>query len=357
MQPRMTKKARYIALLGFVILVGLLFATRPSSWTLERNRVQVSSATQLTDNSADKLSQAIPVVQATESMHKELSDLNAASLGTAKPEAQLQTRAERWRLAKTASSIDQSILSLVNDADVETPIFLAYLIGLCSKSVAFTTKDPFQSTINPTGMTYSDVLRAFNKEFNKGLTEETISKAVALKEEFALRCGKAIDMTFAGDAVRNAAQRSRAAGGALISSPTNFQAFENEGAASRMLALDKVLHDSSLAPIWLSQRLSLFKDAAENAGYFQGLSYQEELSVVWTVICNFGGDCNDNGTTRLDACLTSQLCAGNSVAESVTSAVGVDKVGNIASTANKLALDLSANGADFFKRRVKFTKQ
>jgi hypothetical protein len=354
-QEKSVTRTRAVALLALLILAGLVYITQPGSWLFGRNSTQDLPGIQATETTSPKAAQS-SVDQPPESLRKTKSDLNAAASWTLKPEVQLQTRAERWRLAKSAPLLDQSVLSLVNDADIETPMFLAYLTGLCGKSVSFTAKDPLQSVINPTGMTYSDVLRSFNKTFSRQLTEETISKAVALKEEFALRCGKAIDMTFAGDGIRNAAQKSRAAGGALILSPTNSLSFESEGAAARITALDKVLHDSSLASIWLSQRFSLFKDAAESAGYFQGLNYQEELSVAWTVICNFGGDCNDNGITRVDACLTSHLCAGSSVAESVAGAIGADRVAIVAARANKLALDLAASGANFFKPLPKATK-
>lgn len=349
----MIKKSLCVALLGLGILAGLLFVTRPSNWLPERNRTQDVPLNQATSAVIVKPAQVTAGDQFTESIQKTPSYLKEMTLKTLKPESQLQTRAERWRLAKNASSLDQSILSLATDADIEAPIFLAYLIGLCSKSVSFTAKDPLQSVINPTGMTYSDVLRSLNKAFDKGLAEETIAKAIALKEEFALRCGKAIDITFTGDALQNASQRSRAAGGVLISSPINSKSFEGEGAAARLSALDKVLRDRDLPPIWLAQRFPIFQEFAEKAGYFDGMNYSEQQAIGWTVICNLGGDCNDNGTTRLDACLTSQLCGGNSVAESVASAIGAEKVADVAARANRLALDLAAAGSDFFKPRSK----
>jgi hypothetical protein len=351
---KMTKKTLYIVLIAIVLLAGLLFLTQPRTQLPFNNSIQTRSTNQdgsVVAKQADKAitlkSSQVEVIKAEHgSAPKNLPQLPTVERG----------QSDRWRLLKSSPSLESSILGLTNDSDVEAVMFSLHLKLLCNKSVFFTDKDPTLAIYNPTGESYRDFLRKLNKESDKGLTEESISKAIALKDEFARRCGQAINSGFASSETKAAIQKSRDAKGALISSPINSKSFEGEGAAARLSALDIVLRDRDLAPIWLAQRFPIFQDFAERAGYFEGMKYSEQQALGWTVICNIGGDCNDNGITRLDACLTSQLCAGSSVAEAVASAIGADKVGTVAARANKLALDLAASGAGFFKPLPKSTK-
>lgn len=351
---KMTMKTLYIALIAIVALAGLLFLIQPATRLPAYNSTQ----TQSTKRDDSVVAKQADTAIASKGIQVEAIKAEHSSAPTNLP--QLPTvergRSDRWRLVKSSTSLESSVLGLTNDSDVEAVMFSLHLKLLCNKSVFFTDKDPTVAIYNPTGESYRDFLRRLNKESNKGLTEESISKAVALKDEFARRCGQATNSGFASSETKAAIQKSRAAGGALILSPINSKSFEGEGATARLSALDTVLRDRDLAPIWLAQRFSIFQDFADKAGYFEGMTYSEQQALGWTVICNFGGDCNDNGITRLDACLTSQLCAGSSVAEAVASSIGADKVGTVAARANKLALDLAASGANFFKSIPKSTK-
>jgi len=351
---KMTNKTPYIVLIAIVVLAGLLFLTRPQTQLPIHNSIQTRFTNRDDSVVAKQGDTAIALkgipVEAIKAAHGSAA-MNLPQLPTME-----RSRSDRWRLLKSSSSLESSILNLTNDSDIEAVMFSLHLKLLCNKSVFFTDKDPTLAIYNPTGESYRDFLHKLNKESDKGLTEESISKAIALKDEFARRCGQAINPGFASSETKAAIQKSRGAEGALISSPVNSKSFEGEGAAARLSALDVVLRDRDLAPIWLAQRFDIFQAFAEKAGYFEGMKYSEQQALGWTVICNFGGDCNDNGITRLDACLTSQLCAGNSVAESVAGAIGADRVAIVAARANKLALDLAASGANFFKPLPKATK-
>jgi hypothetical protein len=343
-------KTHYIVLAVVVVLAGLLFLTQPAPQLLFQNPIQ----TPPTNRDGGVAGQADTSVALkggpvkSQKIEPGNAPTNFPPLSTAE-----QGRSDRWRLVKSSPSLESSILGLTNDSDVEAVMFSLHLKLLCNKAIFFTDKDPTAATYNPTGESYRDFLRKLNKESDKRLTEESISKTIALKDEFARRCGQAINSAFASSETKTAIQKSRASGGVLLSSPINSKSFEGEGAAPRLSALDTVLRDRDLAPIWLAQRFPIFQEFAEKARYFDGMNYSEQQAIGWTVICNLGGDCNDDGTTRLDACLTSQLCGGNSVAESVASAVGAEKVADVASRANRLALDLAAAGSDFFKPRSK----
>ncbi len=348
---KMIKKTLCIALIAIVVLAGLLFLTQPQTQLPFHNSIQTRSTNQ-DDSVAAKQADTVITLKGSQ-VEAIKAERGSASMNLLPSTAAGQGRSDRWRLVKSSLSLEPSILGLTNDSDVEAVMFSLHLKLLCNKAIFFTDKDPTAATYNPAGESYRDFLRKLNKESSKGLTEESISKAIALKDEFARRCGGATNSGFASSETKAAIQKSRDANGALISSPINSKSFDGEGAAARLSALDIVLRDRDLAPIWLAQRFHIFQDFAEKAGYFEGMKYSEQQALGWTVICNFGGDCNDNGIVRLDACLTSQLCGGNSVAEAVADAVGQDKVPIIAARANRLGLDLAAAGSDFFKPRPK----
>jgi hypothetical protein len=333
----MIKKIGLIFFIGAVILTGGIFLTPLGRGLIESNPVTaISSAKNFPSDYPASKSQT-PIGAHTQTS-KSLSGIQNSDAGGIAPLATLESsRAERWRQVKKATSLEQQFIKLLNDRDVESPRFAMYLNNICSTSKNRQSQGPITR----------EELKAYTKVSGSEMSEESITNSFTLSDKFSSRCselGSIPNMVKAIEAVKKA----RASGSVLSLAP--YLSIENE---EQLTALGKVLENPELASVWLAQRRLLFMGVAENEGYFEGLNSNEKIAVLWTVICNFGADCADDGITRLDACLSSYLCGGNSVAESITDAVGKDKVPIIAARANKLSLDLAAAGADFFKPRQK----
>jgi hypothetical protein len=275
------------------------------------------------------------------------------------PSVEDSTRITRWRNAKSASSITSQIEQLLVDGDLESPRFAYSLFRLCErandqKSSEQVPEEAVRIRLKEYENGKSHVAPVTPEEWrmtlaivNSGLSKNTVVKKRALSDSFAARCGGSMSDEL-GLKLVNAIEKSSKAGSALSNAP-----YGQLKSDSSFAALEKVLRDPSLASVWLPIKRDFLDDAAKSAGYFEGLNNEDQKALVWMVICNFGSDCADDGITRLNACLSSHLCDGNSVAESVANAVGKDKVPIIAARANKLSLDIAAGGANFFRPRPK----
>lgn len=340
----MTKKAKYFVLGVFVVLVGLFFLSQSGHWLTASDSTRPTSTTQQRDNVSNLALRSEPAIAISQSnLRSELNESAIKGMATGALMSEMVRRKESWRRMENAHSLEQSISALLNDSDIESPMFALHLKLICGNATFFTSKD------NPAKITYQEYLRGMNT----GLTEEGIAKANALQEAFASRCGRAGETLFLSDEMRAAIQKSKSEGGALALSFSSASSLDGIKTAGQLAALTKVLRNPDLAPIWLTQKFFLFTETAKNAGYFEGLTIDEERAVGWTVICNFGADCSDGGATRFYACRQSYFCSGGSVAESIKNLLGEDKIIIVTARANKLALDLAAGGADFFKLPLK----
>jgi hypothetical protein len=248
-------------------------------------------------------------------------------------------RAERWHRAKKAPALEQMYIDLINDGDIESPSFGLYINQLCM-SVKGIEKGEASA---------GKILRELTKGIGIEMSDASIANSYLLGDKFSVRCGNLgneRNMAKATEAVKKAG-----AAGSVLASSLKSPKVESD---AEFAALNIVLRRPELAAVWLAERNGLFRSIANGAGYLDELTRTEKIAVIWTVICNFGGDCADDGASRLDACFSSYLCDGNSVAEAVASAVGKEKVPIIAARANKLGLDLAAAGSDFFKQRPKY---
>jgi hypothetical protein len=248
-------------------------------------------------------------------------------------------RAERWQRAKKGAMLEQRFIELLSDGDLESPRFAMHIQHMCLRA------KKYQEGSN---LVTKENLREYMKWVNPEMSDASIANILLLNSKFSARCGDLGNFSY-NDVTFEVFQKARVAGSVLLAAPSSSK-IDSE---TELTALNSVLRSPELAAVWLAARHLLFTKAAESAGYFVGLNGSERDAVTWTAICNFGGDCADDGLTRLDACLTSYLCGGNSVAEAVADAVGKDKVQTIAARANKLGLDLAVAGSDFFKSRPK----
>jgi hypothetical protein len=332
----MTKKIFFVLFLGIIILAGVLLLIPPGSGLIQSHVVPIPGSASIPTNTAvSGLSVAKgPAPQQTQSPTK--TQTNATN---EMPVLMMATsdRAERWRQIKKATAIEQQILELLNGNDLENPRFAFNLYASCLLAKGRQDRESFSR----------DNIRFMSKAYDTGMSEEAITKSFALSDNFAIRCGEAGGEKMR-DIVSKAVQKARIAGSVLANAP--YLSIEND---TQLGALDKVLRSPELASEWLSGRRSIFKDAAANNGYLEGFNEREKNAVTWTVVCNLGGDCDDDGITRLNACISSDFCAGNSVAESIVDAVGENKMPLVAARANKIALELVTNGASFFKPRPK----
>jgi hypothetical protein len=327
----MTKKLFLIASIGALFLAGFFFLTPPGkefvNSTTRNNASNYSDKglVSTTKNSGNLSVERIPRIQ----------NNNEAAIPLAPSVNSI--RGEQWRIAKKTSSFDSAILDLLNDGNIESPRFALYLSLMCSAAEGRKSDGPISR----------DELREYSRALGLGLNEEGVTKSFDLSNRFSARCGAAGSAATRGK-IMDAVEKARSDGSLLVLAP--YLTIDSD---SQSAALNKVLNNSDLASVWLAQRHSLLISSAENTGYFEGLNLREKNAVAWTLVCNFGGDCADDGITRLNACLNSYFCAGNSVAEAVANAVGKERVPIIAARANKLALDLALAGSDFFKPRPK----
>jgi hypothetical protein len=345
-----TRKTIVIASSVIAILAGFICLTPPGKMLL--NYATTGNAAVFTNSeTAKNLS-----VTSSERPSSPFSPLSQAVANeTLFPFARQSTRSTRWRNAKSALSINAQIQQLLNDGDLENPRFAYSLFMLCEQASLnksseqvpeealqvrlkeYANGKPFVAPITPEEMRMSRAI------IDSGLSKNTVVKKRALSDSFAARCGGLMSDEL-GLKLVNAIENSIKAGSVLGNAP-----YGDLKSDSSFAALEKVIRDPDLASVWLPIKRDFLDNAAQKAGYFEGLNNDDQKALVWMVICNFGGDCADDGITRLDACLTSYLCDGNSVAEAVANAVGKDKVSIIAARANKLSLDLAISGAGFFK--------
>jgi hypothetical protein len=350
----MTKKIIFIAFLALIILAGFLFLTPPAKTLTNHDDIR-STAPLSSDVTTNSLSgsrgaegpKPASSVRPTIASEKYLLAKEVSS------------RSTRWRNAKSAWSITTQIEQLLINGDLESPRFAYSLFRLCEQAneqksseqvpeeaVRFRLKE-YENGKPHTAPVTPEEWRMTLAIVDSRHSKNTVMKKRALSDSFAARCGGSMSDKL-GLKIVNANENSIKAGSLLSNAP-----YGDLRSDSSFVALEKVLRDPSLASVWLPIKRDFLDDAAKRAGYFEGLNNDDQKALVWMVICNFGGDCDDDGITRLDACLSSHLCDGNSAAESVANAVGKDKVLIIAARANKLSLDLAAVGANFFKPRSK----
>ena len=142
--------------------------------------------------------------------------------------------------------------------------------------------------------------------------------------------------------------KSRLQGSALALAPNSLKELEAGLTAQSYDALDRTLKDRDLAPVWLAKNFWEFRQLPAVKAFLSDLPSEAQHAVAWLAICNLGGGCEEGGLTRLDACLTSQLCAGGSVEESVAHVLGADNMPQLTARANQLGFSILANGAVFF---------
>jgi hypothetical protein len=346
----MTKKTIFIASSAIAILLGLIFLT-PIGKTLVNYSDVRSAALFANDGKTNNLS--------AKNSAGAFASVSPASRAVSTEELLSPTRHSKrstsWRNAKSALSIDARIEELLNDGDLESPRFAYSLFLLCeqaneNKSSEQVTQDALRLRLSEyangkpfIAPTTPEEMRMSRAIIDSGLSKNTVAKKRALSDSFAARCGGSMSDEL-GLKLVNAIENSVKAGSALSNAP-----YGDLKGDSSFAALEKVIRDPDLASVWLPIKRDFLDNLAQRAGYFEGLNNDDQKALMWMVICNFGGDCADDGITRLDACLTSYLCDGNSVAEAVANAVGKDKVSIIAARANKLSLDLAASGAALFK--------
>lgn len=333
----MTKKIVLVSVLAILILTGAIFALSGRN-TVESNPASPSFKTAQSSikegvfKTSESQSQGVQAgVQSTEQQNN-ATDKATGSVTWNKD------RAERWQRAKNNPTLEQQIVELLNDGDLESPRFALYIKRIC----VLASGNQGLRSIPREGM--SEAV----KELNWQISEASIQRSLSISDKVLARCGN-LGGLFVDNRLIDAITKSRAAGSALALAPTESKI----GNDAQLTALNTVLRSPELAAVWLAERQFFFMKSAESAGYLEGLNGSEKNAVTWTVICNFGSDCADNGLSRLDACLSSDLCGGNSVAEAVADAVGKDKVQIIAARANRLGLDLAAAGSNFFKPRPK----
>ena len=310
----MRKKIVVITLLASAILAGLLFITPLGKAIMSRYEVDPVAA--VTNPSTLQLQLPLPL-----------------------PSSE-STRTERWQRAKKSLSFEQTITELLNDNDPESPALALHLNITCSEAHA-----------------YKSIARSIAEEErrlspkNAGDIIPPDDKIPLKSVSFIERCGTVGAGAGAGapgagmGRINDAIQKALAAGS--VSTSTGRLKIET---AAEHDALNKLLLNPELTYVWLARHSWLFLDAAKNKGYLEDLEDQR-YALFYTVVCNFGADCADDGVTRFNACLLGKLCVGNSVAESVAAKVGADQIGLIAERADKIALEIATNRADFFKPR------
>lgn len=345
-----TKKSIFIASLAIAILAGFAFLTPPGR-TLINNALTGKVTLFANTGKNNKLpasnieARPLPFSPASQMVTKDELRFSSST----------SSRNARWRNAKSALSIDVHIQQLLDNGDLESPRFAYSLFMLCEQASQNKSSEQVpEEALRVRLKEYAngrpvvapitlEEMRMATAIIDSGLSKNTVLKKRALSDSFAARCGASMSDEL-GLKLVNAIENSGKAGSVLSNAP-----YGDLKSDSSFAALEKVIRDPDLASVWLPIKRDFLDNAAQKAGYFEGLNNDDQKALVWMVICNFGGDCADDGITRLDACLTSYLCDGNSVAEAVANAVGKDKVSIIAARANKLSLDLAISGAGFFE--------
>lgn len=350
----MAKKIIFIALFMMLILAGFLFLTPPGKKLLDDSGLQRVTAV---PNNGTKT--GLSGSNALETAQSNVTVRQSGSNDPPTPSLVKDSRSARWRSAKSASSIPAQIEQLLSDSDVENPRFAHRLFTLCewandqksseqmSVEVAKRRLKELENRSPTTDPFARESLILYGTIANSQLSKSTAAKKGAISDSFVSRCGGPMSNEL-GIKIAKAIDNAGRAGAALSDA-----AFGDLKSDASFVALDKVISEPTLASVWLPTKAYMIEDAAKSAGYLEGFNDEDKAALTWMVVCNFGGDCADDGTTRLNACLSSHLCEGSSVAESVAIAVGKDKLPIIAARANQIALDLAANGAGFFKPRPK----
>lgn len=357
----MTKKTIFIATLVLLILAGFLFLTPPGKELINYGGTRSAASR---SNDANVTNMAGGSVSDSSKSPPTAGQNGANDKST--PTVADNTRSNRWKNARGAPSITAQIEKLLSEGDVENPRFAYSFVWLCEQ--ATNIKNSAQISDQAAESRFKEITNemANGKPYpppatpeewlmtvaigNLSLKKDVREKKLALSTGFAERCDGATSEELKSRVIK-AIGNSGKAGSSLTNAP-----YGSSKSDASFVALDKVIRDPSLASVWLPIQKSRLEEAIKNAGYLEGLdnkNNKDKTALAWTVICNFSGDCADGGTTRLDACLSSQLCEGSSVAESVAISVGKDKVPIIAARANQIALDLAASGAGFFKPRPK----
>ncbi len=214
-----------------------------------------------------------------------------------------QRRKQAWRDAENASHLEEVILSLATDSDSESAIFALYVKLICLNVTGISEKN------SKLGMSFFNFLLSTNS----GQSKENTASATRLNEAYKVRCGKAYDIMFAMPELQEGIRKSRLQSSALALAPRSSKEIEAGLTAHSYDAFDRALKDRDLAPVWLAKNFWEFQDVPASKAFLSDLTYEARQAVSWLAICNLGGGCEEGCLTRLNACMTSLLCAANSV--------------------------------------------